>query len=60
MVCKDVTPTPDSNDKLRAEINVCTFWQKKVFLSLWFRFSEPIASENDEDNGKPEKEKMYS
>ena len=55
MVCKDVTPTPDSNDKLRAEINVCTFWQKKVFLSLWSRFSEPIASENDEDNGKPEK-----
>ena len=60
MVCKDVTPTPDSNDKLRAEIDVCTFWQKKVFLSLWFRFSEPIASENDEDNGKSEKEKMYS
>ena len=60
MVCKDVSPTPDSNEKLRADINVCTFWQKKIFLSLCFRFFEPIASENDQDNGKPEKEKMYS
>ena len=71
MVCKDVRKeptlhtTPDSNDKFRANISVCNFWQRlqRVFVDLrilypLLKLSEPIDSNNDENNGKPEKKEI--
>ena len=61
MVYKDVkkepalSTTPDSNDEFRTDICWC-----KGFLPARSKLSEPVASNNDKDNGKPEKKKMQS
>ena len=59
MVYKDVkkepalSATPDSNDEFRTDICWCN-----GFLPPRPKLSEPIASNNDKDNGKSEKKKI--
>ena len=72
VICKDVrkeptfSTTPDSNDELRADINVRSFEHRlqrafvdvNVFLPLRSKLSEPIASNNNKDNGKPKEKNI--
>ena len=49
MVCKDVrkepklSTTPNSNDKLRADISVCSFWQRLQRVIVDVRMFYPFA-----------------